>query len=140
MNSRNYISIWTERYVQYKNALIRGIVENKNGRIELKTKDKTTSYIPTESLGDSPENCTIITYNTKQNFERLIKNWDMLVEKKATVIFINPLSKLDDKWIVAPHIHQKISEKASLKRGLKTMSESVEEITEEQIKKLSDGD
>ncbi len=142
MNSKAYINIWAERYAQYKNAIIKGDFNVKNELIELKSGAKTITYTPMADLNilEKAEDCIIITYNTKENFERLIKNWNKLVDKKITLIMINPFSKLDDKWTVVPHIHQKICEKSSFKRALKTMFESVETITEEQINKLNNSD
>jgi len=48
--------------------------------------------------------------------------------------FINPFSKLDEKWIIFPHTHHRICDPDSLQTGLRTMSEMVDEITEDQLK------
>jgi len=79
----------------------------------------------------------LIVFNTKENFDIIIENWDKLIKFNfLTIYFVNPFSSLDKKWIINPSVHHKICDESSLKLGLKSMFESVDVITEKEIDKL----
>ena len=68
-----------------------------------------------------------ICLNSSENFSFLTKNWDKFTDlKKLAVYFVNPFSKTEKKWIIHPYTHSKITEKSSLKQGLKSMFDTVE--------------
>ena len=77
---------------------------------------------------------SIVTLNSKENFEVILKNWNKLINFKfLNIIFVNPFSELDKKWIVFPHTHHKICDESSLENGLKAMFSMVEPIDEQQL-------
>ncbi len=136
-----YLTEWVKNYVRHKDLILKRIIsmEEKGDRITVKYKDKTTSYEPMASLKDfekASDEATIITFNTQDNFQQLLKGWARLVAKKLVIVMINPLSKLDNKWVIAAHIHDRICDKASFKQGMQTMFETVEPISSEQISGL----
>ncbi len=141
MTPEEYLAEWAKGYLKYKDAVQRRIIgiEQSGNRITVAYKEKKATYIASASIdttGTLENESTIVTFNTKENFQLVLKQWDEFVKKKITIILINPLSKLDDKWVVAAHVHSMICEKATFKQGLKTMSEMVEPISSTQIEEL----
>ncbi len=142
MDPQQYLSEWTKIYIKYKDSMQKKITEidQKGKRIDVKYKEKTTSYFPLPALDEfakAENGSIIITLNTSNNFKIITEKWPEFVKRKLTVIFINPMSKLENKWAVATHIHDAICDKSSLKQGLKSMSDTVEPINPEQIKSLA---
>jgi hypothetical protein len=67
---------------------------------------------------------TLIVYNTEINLKSLILNWGLMANfNTLTIIFSNP--ETNEKWIISPHVHNKIADPKSLDLGLRTMFESV---------------
>ena len=146
-NAHSYLVEWTVNFVKNKDVLakkIENIEKNKNGfDIDVKFKDKEQFFIISPSLGnldsiipklnDQSHFC-LVTLNSSENLESLVKNWRRLIEFKfLSIIFVNPFSQLDKKWMIYPHTHHKICNEASLKTGLKSMFEMVEQIEEPQL-------
>ena len=77
---------------------------------------------------------SIVTLNSKENFGAMLKNWNKLIDFKfLNIIFINPFSETDKKWIVFPCTHNKICDESSLESGLKSIFETVEIIDEQEL-------
>ena len=58
---------------------------------------------------------SIVLFNSGENFNAVIKNWDRLIEEpKFSIIFVNPFSPLEKKWIVFPYTHSRICDEKSL--------------------------
>ncbi|MBI3034234.1 hypothetical protein HYY72_03665 [Candidatus Woesearchaeota archaeon] len=138
MSNEEYLSRWTYNYIKYKDAILKRIIsiERKESGFLAVYKDRRVSYEIMASLKDfsnAANESTIVTFNTIENFHLMLNEWKKLVEKKLTIVLINPLSKLDEKWTVATHVHDSVCDKGSIKRGLKTMFESVEPLSNEQI-------
>jgi hypothetical protein len=122
------------------------IDKNKEGfDVYVKFKDKEQFVIAAPSLDDingllsklknKDGNYSIVTFNNRNNFKELLNNWDKLVEfRLLNIFFVNPFSNLDKRWIIYPHTHNKICDKESLEKGLKTMFDMVEPLSEESIK------
>ena len=146
-NAHPYLVDWTINFVKNKDVLtkkIESIEKNKNGfDLFVKFKDKGQSFIVAPSISDlnsiiSKINNTlhfsIVTLNSNDNLESLIKNWRRLTEFKfLSVIFVNPFSQLDKKWIIYPSTHHRICDESSLKIGLRSMFEMVEPIEDPQL-------
>jgi len=138
---REMLKEWALNYIKNRDVItktIDSIEENKEGwDIVVNTKLGEKKYYlvsPTidkfngilKKLNDSP--ITIIVLNTKENLEEVIKNWASIAKfPKLCFIFANPESELDKKWVVFPHTHDKITEKKSLSKGLKSLFETVDE-------------
>ena len=70
---------------------------------------------------------TIVTKNSKQAVDMLAKEWDTVkVYSQLIILFVNPRSSTDTKWLVKPAVHDRVSERAALKEGLLSMASSVE--------------
>jgi hypothetical protein len=138
---KNDLAEWTEKYLKNRDiitCLIQSMEKNKDGWdiiVHAKNADKFYSVMPSiENFDDVLKKAEgnyvmIVAYNTKKNLDKLIDGWSMLAKHpNLSVMFVNPDSALDKKWIIFPHTHDKITEKASFKRGLKAMFETVEEM------------
>ena len=56
--------------------------------------------------------------------------------KYLVVYFVNPFSKIEKKWIIYPSTHNRISDEASLKPGLRAMFDTVEAISKKEVEKI----
>ena len=125
MNQR--LRDWAENFLRHRDLFkknLKDIKETNDGFIaHFKTKDE--KYIIQENLelDDIPkdENICYVTMNNQKNFTKLLTDWKILVSfKNLRIIFVEKIST-GKHWVVNPHIHDKISEKASLKSGLKSL-------------------
>jgi hypothetical protein len=123
---------WTKAYVKYKDLIprkIESVEEIKEGlSIKYKTGEATT-YICTESLeslktGDTG-NKKVVCLNTRKNLDWLVRNWDAVKGQGQVFIFVN-LDKAES-WAINPYLHSNVTEKKSLKQGLKALFDSVPE-------------
>lgn len=142
MDAIGYLAEWSSNYVRHKDAILKRItgIAVKGNIILVQYKDRSSTVMLLESLkklNNPIRESTIVTFNTKENYQALIQKWTELVKAKTTVIMINPKSKLDEKWVIATHIHNSVCDKASFKQGLKAMYEMVEPLTETGIKELT---
>jgi len=157
----SFLVDWTINFIKNKDIVAKKIEKIENGKdgfdLYVKYKDKEQYFIIAPNLADIDSimqrivSCervrneahshstdklhfTIVTLNSKENFEAMLKSWDKLINFKfLSIIFVNPFSDLDKKWIVFPYTHHKISDDSSLKNGLKTIFEMVEPIEEQQL-------
>ena len=143
----SFLADWTVNFVRNKDILlkkIQSIEKNKAGfDIYVKYKDKEQFFIIAPKIPDTDSiisklnknsRYSIITLNSKQNLDALVKSWSRLAGfRSLNVMFVNPFSETEKKWIICPYVHDKICDQGSLKTGLKSIFESVEPIEEEQI-------
>lgn len=139
---------WTRNYIQAKDAVLQNIlkIQTENNGLAVTFKNRkeflyVQPILPDEdkirALLDKNPYLTIVVINSQENLGTLIENWKRLIDyQQLSIIFINPFSSLDNKWSINPYIHNKICDNASLKTGLKSMFETVEEITEESFSSL----
>lgn len=145
--AHSFLMEWTASFVKNKDVIARkiGTIEkNKDGfDLYVKFKDKEQFFIISPSISNldliisklkNDSHYCIVTLNSGENLDSLIKNWRRLIEfKLLCVIFVNPFSQLDKKWIIYPYTHHKICDESSLKTGLKSMFEMVEPIEEKEL-------
>ena len=151
--SGSFLNEWAIDFIKNKDITAKKIESIENGKngfdLYVKYKDRQQYFIIAPSISDMDSiikkisdnsHYTIVTLNSKENFDAMIKNWPKLIRFKfLNIIFVNPFSQLDKKWIVFPHTHHKICDEASLENGLKSMFGMVEPIEEEQlVAKISD--
>ena len=148
----NFLVDWTVNFVKNKDAISKKIEQIENGKdgfdLYVKYKDKEQYFIVLpkiadvdsiiKRIGDSAKSdashFSIVTLNSKVNFEAMLKNWNMLAEfRLLNITFINPFSGGDKKWGIYPYIHNKVCDESSLKSGLKAMFETVEQIEEQEL-------
>ena len=64
----------------------------------------------------------VVVRNTRENAQVLIEHWqEALAFEKLVVLFID--EKSGNKWLLRPHIHEKIAEPKTLAQGLMTLYE-----------------
>jgi hypothetical protein len=131
------IMLWGESYLKYRDAVARKIkdmsvekdhiyITNKDesreemvGMPELAKLDSSLVKVPT----------VFVTLNKKENLRVLIDRWkELSAIKEISIIFINPDSQLETKWIIRPFVHARVCDDKSLKIGLNSMFGTVEEI------------
>lgn len=134
-------------FIKNKDLISKKIEKIENGKdgfdIYVKYKDREQYFIIAPSIADidlvierlnNNFYFSIVTLNSRENFEIILKNWNKLVNFKfLNMIFVNPFSELDKRWIVFPHTHHKICDESSLENGLRAMFEMVEPIEEQQL-------
>ena len=141
----SFLQEWTVNYVKNRDLLtksIESVEKNKEGFL-VRFKDRKQFFIVEPFIGDinevikkinEEEYFSLVVFNTKENFEAVVENWNRLVEfKKLSIYFVNPFSQLDKKWIVYPYTHHQVGSESSLELGLKTMFETVESINKEEL-------
>lgn len=145
-----FLKEWAVRFVKNKDVIIKKItsIDEKDDEFAVVKGEKLQKYfiIPflkdistTTSKVDAYEHVkTIVCFHTKSNFDFLINNWGAFVDlgRNFTIYFVNPFSKLDKVLSLSPYTHELITDDSTLKQGLKTMSETVEFTTEEEVKKI----
>ena len=138
---------WTKTYLMHKDILtkkITAITENKdNFDLIVKYADKEQFVIIEPVIGgieqiisrlNEEQHFTLVVFNTKENFDIVSENFNRLAAfKNFNIIFVNPLSELDKKWIISPYTHNRICDPASLKTGLKALFDGVAPITKEEL-------
>lgn len=135
----NMLKEWTVNYLKNKDLFTRNIekIEGKKDGwdliIKTKTGDKYCLIQPVienineiiKKLDDSF--VKLVVFNKKANLNIIIENWSKIIDfPKFSIMFVNPNSELEKKWVIFPYTHNKITEKVSLKRGLKTLFQTVE--------------
>jgi hypothetical protein len=145
--AHSFLVDWTVNFVKHKDVLtkkIEKIEKNKDGfDLYVKYKDREQYFIILPEITDidaiiqkisNQKYFSIVTLNSKSNFEIILKSWSKLVSFKfLNIIFTNPFSELDKKWIIFPHTHHRIADEDSLETGLKSMFGMVEPIEEQQL-------
>jgi len=131
---------WTLHHMKGRDAIERSILEIKEDHkgydlvIRKKDKDQFILVIPLlENLAAlekklNDKNVIVIVSNSKPNLSFLLKNWLRLAtHRKLCFYFVNPKSAADKRWIIYPYVHNSITEKSALKKGLEALFASVEE-------------
>jgi hypothetical protein len=146
MKEEEFLIKWARDFFKHKDLIRKDIIEmiQENNRLIIKFKTKTQITIPFNKLEDffkeyydKEEWISIITFNTKDNFDYLIHNWKRFIEyTKLTIYFINPESKTDKKWHLAPKTHSIIADPDSLKQGLESLFSTVDAISSNEIKRI----
>ncbi|MBN1502685.1 hypothetical protein JW930_04010 [Candidatus Woesearchaeota archaeon] len=128
---------WTLLYVKNKDILQKKLLDysvQDNALICNYTYGKHTYYIHktlNESLINNLNNeyITLVCLNTKKNLLFVVKHWSKLIKYcKLSIVYANP--EMNEKWVLHPYTHNRIADANSLKIGLQTMFESVQEVNE----------
>lgn len=141
---------WTQRFVENKDIVLRKInsIDKTDGGLFVKYADRECVFLMLPSLKDVEsilkklekisQYKTIVTLNSIENRDIVVKNWDRFVSfgNKLVIYFVNPFSKAEKIWIISPYVHNFIADMESLELGLKTMSENVEYTNEEEVNKI----
>ena len=145
--SHSFLVDWTINFIKNKDIISKKIEHIENGKggfdVYVKYKDREQYFIIVPNIVDidsiiqkinNDSYFSIVTLNSKENFDSILKNWNKLINFKfLNIIFANPFSEMDKKWIIFPYTHQRICDESSLKNGLKSMFDMVESIEEGQL-------
>lgn len=145
-----FLREWAVRYIKNKDLVFRKITSVKEEEEDFTVfrgeKEHKFFIIPmikevskiVEKIKIQNTQKSLVCFHTKDNFSSMIDNWKSFVElgREFTIYFANPFSKTDRVLILCPYTHQLITDDSSLKMGLKTMSDTVELTTEEEINKI----
>ena len=144
--SHDFLLDWAVNYARNKDSIskkIESIEKEKDGfDLLIRYKDKAQYFMIMPAIDinfvlqklKNDVHVSIVTLNSKENLDALLKNWGRLANFKfLNVIFANPFSELDKRWIIFPHTHNKICDESSLEAGLRSMFEMVEPIEEAQL-------
>jgi hypothetical protein len=127
---------WSLEYIKHKDAFLKQIqqIDEKPDGYHIRFKAKEESIICNEDLGSAlarvgeAKHASIYCVNTRSNFEILTTRWHTLATNEGlTIFFINPDSQTETKWVIRPHLHNRIADEESLKTGLRAMFDTVEE-------------
>ncbi|MFW5852512.1 MAG: hypothetical protein ACOCUR_00620 [Nanoarchaeota archaeon] len=121
---------WIVHHLKHKNIFLnnlKDIVEDERGFVA-NFKDKSEIYIVQENLEleqiPKDEHVCYVTLNTSKNFSKLLAEWKILISfTKLKIIFVERISN-GKHWTISPYIHDKISDRSSLKAGLKSLYEN----------------
>ena len=145
--SHPFLVKWTIDFAKNRDIVAKKIEQIENGKngydLCIKYKDRKQYFVIAADIVDidsiiqklnNEDYFSIVTLNSKNNFDVVLKNWSKLVHFKfLNIIFVNPFSETDKKWIIFPYTHQRICDESSLETGLKAMFETVEPIQEDQL-------
>ncbi len=145
-----FLKDWIIRYIKNKDIISKKIIslkENESDFVVSKNEMEDKYFIIpflkdikeiTNGIKKYEHRKTLICLHTKNNFEFMIDNWNDFagLGRHFSIYFVNPFSKLDRVLSICPYTHQLISDEESLRLGLKTMSETVEFTTEEEVTKI----
>lgn len=127
---------WMLEYVKHRDLFRKAIqkIEDKGSEVIVTYKNNYEHVIIGPKLSeaiaklDDKKNMSIVTLNSKENLDVLISNWQKLVGFVGlTIYFVNPDSTTEQKWIIRPHLHNKVADDDALKPGLLSMFSMVEE-------------
>jgi hypothetical protein len=137
MKAAQILKEWAKRYAANRNALTGNVsIEERGDSIIAKKNENSTTYeiTPTIEIKNAKEGTVIVTLSNRDNIGAIAKSWNSLSKiKDLKIILVNPFSTQEEKWILMPHVHERICDKKSLKLGLTAMSELVDPITEKEI-------
>jgi len=144
-----YLADWFSRYTKNRDLLFRKIsnITEEDNKVIVEQKDgkKTYYYIepfPEDLAGLASsikeEHKGIVLYNSKDNFDSLLKSWNKLITvKNLSIYFVNPFSKQEKRWVISPAVHHMISDAESLELGLNSMYILVDPITKKEVEELT---
>jgi hypothetical protein len=147
-NIVSYMTEWIIHYLRNKDIVAKNIIsiDIVSDGLLVKYKNSEQFYKLLPSIVDCNEiiqkikehlNLALVLLNSRDNFQIITQNWKRFIDfPQFTILFINPFSQLDTKWIINPYIHNKICDNASLLTGLKSIFGTVEPISEDQFKRL----
>jgi len=126
---------WTEVYVKHRDLFEKKIasIQAQHDTVLVTQKDgESWKAIAAPELGDDvvahvgAGRVLLVTRNLKANTDFVAQHWKKLaVNPGLKIIFVNVAK--NEKWLLVPSTHDKVTEPATLKLGLQTMHEAVPE-------------
>lgn len=132
---------WIIEYIKNKDIFTKSIkdIKQSNNEIIVEHTNKVHAFIVipfiedinpiTRKIDASSEFISLVIFNSKDNLNKVIENWEKLSKNpKFSIYFVNPFSSLEKKWIIFPSTHSLISSGSNLKKGLLALFSTVEEV------------
>jgi hypothetical protein len=147
---------WAFHFIKNKDVILKKIVNIQEylnqGYIYVEYKDKKMIYYVVPFISDfekiwselqefkkntkSTDSC-IVMFNNKDNLDKIMDKWDVIdKDPNLQLVFANPFSMMDKRWIIAPYTHSRITEPAALKKGLNALFDIVDDISEKSLLNL----
>lgn len=147
---------WTFHFIKNKDIILRKIVNIEEymnqDYIFVEYKDKRMVYLVVPFIKDfdktwndlqefkkkteSDASC-IVMFNNKENLDKMVEKWSIVdKDPKFQLVFTNPFSMTEKRWIVIPFTHSRISEPSALKSGLKALFSTVDPISEKTAERM----
>jgi hypothetical protein len=137
---------WVEHYIKNRDLIAKQVVNimrHEEGWSLRVVKQQGQQWYLVEPHLENAESITsrmkeetdacLVVLNTKKNVDVIATHWKDLVKyPKLCIIFVNPNSETDKRWIIFPHSHHKIIEPKTLKKGLQSLYNTVEPYKEVQ--------
>jgi len=126
---------WTEAYLKYKDSIQRKIKILKKfslqNEIVCEMKDDSIhKYLCVDDLSNLKasdiKGYRVSCLNSKKNLDWLISNWQELKSLDSVFFFANPQKAVH--WSINPRIHDGITDKSSIKSGLNSLFDSIQEV------------
>lgn len=148
MSLIEFLNDWITNYVKSKDIFRQTIVEIKKDKEELVVihKHKEVKYFMDPFLENIDKNLkllkessdsVVVCMNTSENLKSLLAMWkDIIKFRHLAFIFLNPFSKTEKSWTIFPYTHDMIADSATLKSGIKSMFEQVEEVEKDKVEKV----
>lgn len=144
-DAKQMLKKWAFDFVKSKDAFFRKIAKIDDHSIDFTVSYKDGRQQPhfiLPNLGDAvkvlsslgqDKPIAIVTLNNKANRQKLAEMWKNVVQYRLlTIYFVNPFSSGEKKWVLMPHVHNKICD-GDLTTGFNSLSELVEDISEEEV-------
>ncbi len=136
-----YLRDWARHFFKSKDAISKSIasIDDCDNGFVIKKADKEINVIVKPVIDniaeyDKEKHYALVTLNNKGNIDKVAEGWNMLkMFPNLTIYFVNPFSANEHKWVIQPHVHEKILDRQNFKTGLKSMAEMVDEITAEEM-------
>lgn len=152
MDIVEFLLAWSERYVRHRDVMQRQILEIKrqNNLLIIQKKDSVAVFVACHKLSaeaientkvsdliSSGASISLVCLNTGENLKALEQLFPKLAQiKTLQAIMLHPLAQVDEKWIIVPYIHSKICDTDSLAAGLKSMFDTVGEVSQEDFNRI----
>lgn len=144
---------WALLYVRHRDLPLRRIsgikdagygfvIANSDGTltscvIQPLFKDVHRDFIKAAASADK-KSVLIVTLSNEENIKAVYSMWDALAASQCLlIIFVNPFSAQEEKWVLKPFLHDRVCDRASLLQGLKAMAELVEPVDAETMAVLA---
>ena len=121
-----FLMDWAREFIKNKNLIAKNLnaIEEKGSELLVKYRDREQVVLIRPVLqsfydalkyfaADEDMHLAVVTFNTPEAS--------------------NPFSQTDKKWIIYPYTHSKICDEDSLEMGLRSMFETVDRISKEEI-------
>jgi hypothetical protein len=128
INYKKHKDLFYGKIVEFQdlNGVI--LIKNNDGSIEKSiVMDTVTSFISLLGTMPATEKITIVALNKHANISVLLGEWKKLTAYSSlTIMFANPASLLDKKWMIKPAVHDGIMDSAALKEGIMSIASGVD--------------